>query len=184
MAFFSAWRDKNSDLNNEKSKTASLEVKLDSLSKPKLTARIQSIALGQPQGKRGVTSFVMVVEVTNVGMPSIADQWKLKVISKGKSHTGALQAMPKQLVLTGLRPGERVVYTATQALYNISVKDPIATGAKKIGVLLYFVDVPWAEATKDFEVVLTFVDVTGKECTATNLAKDKGGVFTYPGLNP
>ena len=154
---------------------------------PKLSATIQSTAIGQPYGQPDETSIVLVIDVMNAGADSIADHWNLAVkIGDDLYSPRPMGLDPTAVVAVMDTSGNRITYSGAQALYNVSVKAPIPRGGKVIGILMYTLPIRHTEAQQGrLQLILTFTDVRGRVLTAENRATDRGGILTYPGLiNP
>ena len=150
---------------------------------PKLRATIEQIAVGQPAALPDHASIFLLVSVVNTGAPSIADKWKLTVEFNDQKFTPRPTFQSQPITLTHA-DGSEVTYPIGQALYDVSVKEPIATGGRIIGALFFLVPINFRTAQKaqQKKYRLTFEDVWGTEYEAENRATTKGGpLFFYPG---
>jgi hypothetical protein len=180
--FFMAWREQFERAERAEAQMASEKAK----SEPRLSAIIQSMAIGQMHATND-TMFTLVVTVTNTGAPSIADYWEFYVTVNRVEHRALLFKLNRGVVVRGKKGVE--VYSGEDALYNKSVREPIPTGGRIAGVPLCVLKGVALETVKESDrrgemsVKLSFRDAVNHECVASNKATDKDvSPMYYPGL--
>jgi hypothetical protein len=153
--------------------------------RPGLYAEIELRAAGENQTNH-LSSVVMVVEVQNTGTPISIRSWLLKVMTPdGKQHDGISDKI--SVPITVVVHKYTRTYSAADALYEKSFREPIQQGKIITGVLLYsFHDVSQQDLDNErTRYILTFLDMNGASHKAIDLAKDlTDHPKDYPGLNP
>ncbi len=114
-----------------------LRQRLSECKKSGLNLLIGNMATGRDV--RSKTGFVMIfASISNLGPPSIVDQWKLEVTYS----SGQRKTYQPVILVSGIVPildtkGASVTYNPNDLLYRKTASSPIATGAKVSGYLLF-----------------------------------------------
>jgi len=173
MAIFLAWRD-------EYRKT-----------RPglKLTVAQFGIADGPTPNDSRV---LVIASLVNLGTPSIADSWKLFAHIPGRAHP--VETTPDYFDPTRpitLYPKKGVVQriAAADTLYNKTMKQPIQTGMKEVGVLGFTLGgIPTSTANQvGAKFILQCNDVGGNQVKATHklMSNNMQGMPMFsPGMTP
>jgi hypothetical protein len=97
----------------------------------------------EPLGGKDDTALFLIVSVRNRGVPSIADNWQLTVSAPtGESVQAEGKFIPETQTIAMIDPSTNraiATYKGSDALYNKTVTQPIASGAMVRGVLEYVV---------------------------------------------
>lgn len=178
LASFLAWRD-------EYKKT-----------RPGLQLVVQTFMSGQAHNESGndITAVVLLASLSNVGQPSIADQWILTIsFPDGRNP---IVATPSALIgestlhlpVANVANRQSVDYNAKDALYDKTASVPISQGGRQTGFLLFEVSgLTQAEAeTPGMIYTVSCHDVFGN--TIVGSFKKRAGMDNsikyLPGMDP
>lgn len=132
----------------------------------------------------------MVASVTNQGAPSIADSWKLAVHIPGKPDIAITPDYldPHKPIVLHHASGKIQKINAEDILYNTTMKEPIQTGMKRIGILGFTLQgVPRLSAQQvGAKFYLRCKDVRGNTIEAEHEITDlnEGQPMFFPGMKP
>ncbi len=81
----------------------------------------------------------LTVSISNLGAPSVADQWMLEVVDNGQSTKFLPQIIHQsEPMYVGDATGKHTAeYNQKDALYEKTISNPIPTGAKLTGFLIF-----------------------------------------------
>lgn len=149
-------------------------------SKPKLLPHIAGNWVGSyEQGASSGATVLLAIRIGNQGAPSIADNWLLTVkipnreepIVERPTHPGTPPILhPEDKAKPNLALDLR------EAIYIKVGEEPIVTGGKAEGWLLFFLKNISHDAIyqKGTQLIVSFSDVMGEPCEATVLIKAEG----------
>ncbi len=122
LAIFTAWRDEYRK------------------SQPGLHLTIEGAGIGEgTRAGRPLTAAIMLVSLTNRGTPSIADGWQMTLTYAGRGKPVAVQMHyvdPQPSITLEMIHGPVVTISQDDVLYNKTMKEPIATGMKVVGLMV------------------------------------------------
>jgi hypothetical protein len=154
---------------------------------PGFNLQIEGLAVGPSPYINGEAEVFLWASLINRSNPSIADYWKLTVIH-GKD--APVYGKPRQLdpkePLNMYSNGKAVVtIDPGDALYAKTMKEPIATGMKEVGVLWFDVPLSFADADATGTIyILECQDASGNK-TNQKYVKGSGKKAEYgylPGM--
>jgi len=168
---FLAWRQERRNFNDAREHLISEQQK----NTPQLVGRIKGLVTS-PQfvpdegqkpnlpGDRPYTMVIAFVEISNAGMPSKADDFRMVVIlNNGDRIATKLNVMDS----AKLRFEDSKLFEIPSAkfLYNLTTQSPIPTGGARLGALSFMIDSFNRESIElpGNRVVVYFEDVVGKE---------------------
>jgi hypothetical protein len=155
------------------------ETRLEELRKPRI---VPEIAQTNWQQVNGETSVVLVVNVKNLGAPSIVDGYFLTATLKdGRKHSAVQYFFPEFIRLTG--SSGTITYYGKDAIEEKTGTSPIEHNGKRTGVLWFrFPTIPFQEFSQEgTELTLSARDVNG-EVTKTSAVIHPGrhDPLTFP----
>jgi hypothetical protein len=180
------WRDaedRTRQIEQEKKSLASeLEQERDK-TKPKLSGRFEQWIFTTINKQTEKTYIFLQVVVKNTGAPSILERWGFTITMKdGNVYEGRGRFFPN---VRSFRPNPKITLYAEDNLYVKDVNEPIPTGGKRTGWLLFEVlkpekDLFYPDAIMD----LSFEDVQGTEYHTKQTVRGSGSEqpMFYPGF--
>ena len=96
------------------------------------------VGTGQRQDT-GNPIALLAASVANLGQPSIADEWSVEVVTKEGAHIDRRPSVIFQdkPIEMGYVNGKTQIYDPKDALYLKTASDPVTTGAKRTGFLIF-----------------------------------------------
>lgn len=183
LAMFYAWVDEHEKLQAANKSLAEAHDQLKTLKTPNLRAVIQSISQHPIPGYQDTIGVLFVIEVRNLGAPSIADHWRaVLAMENGNKFKGIAQVIPQHLTLTG--PAGTVHYYERDTISNKIGEDALPNGSKKTGIIWFGFEGVSTKLLpfKSDMFTLSFTDATGHRITALNKTDTPDLVAHYPGL--
>jgi hypothetical protein len=106
---------------------------------PGLRLAIDVIATARRSENAQTATIVVLASISNVGSPSIADQWTLEMIPVSGDHVTMDPSMIHQdkPFVFSYDSGQSVSYSPSDALYLKTPSAPLITGAKDTGFLIF-----------------------------------------------
>lgn len=145
---------------------------------PKLSLHIVEAATGMVNNQ---VFLLLTVRIRNMGTPSVADTWEIHLISAdGQSCRFLKRLIPPN----GINLGTKHI-SASDAIYDKVVSNPIPEGGQQVGVILYQVDgISNANlASESNSLRLSVRDVTGKLVISDSFKGERIGLQYYPGMS-
>ncbi len=169
FAFFNAWREQYQR------------------SHPGLSLEIDSVMVGYEDQSPESSKWLIIASVANNGSPSVADQWKLSVLAPGWNHEASQPfslIAPNEPVRFNYEEGDSLVYSQDDALYGKTMPQPLATGSKQTGLLMFlFPGLSKSVVTQKGTIVtLECRDVASNRIKTTRTLQ--GVIFKHPGYYP
>ncbi len=186
MAFFLAWQEKKGEVIQSKNEAkilleqvSSLRMELDS-KKPKLSGVIEQFLGGTTED--GVLQLLIQVSVRNVGASSIADNWKIVVISGDVTVSTIPTDIPDGFTMT-LADHRKAIIKKADAIYEKTIK-PIPQGGIERGwLLLTTKDIPGYLMKVGTKVIINFTDILGTQYEISKvMISTTGPMLYYPGM--
>jgi hypothetical protein len=194
MALYKAWQDKHIALTSADRMIAKLEKDLsetkDALAEekgkrtPDLQMEMKFLSIGHVKDES--TGITVVASVTNLGMPSIVQNYLLRIElpSRGQLVVGPVHFEGMVTLERENQPG--LSFTSKDVLYDKTATNPIATGGRAEGLLIFLlegVSRDEVQAAKE-SLVLSCQDVTGKLSEAKYPKQDKAieAIPHFPGV--
>jgi hypothetical protein len=141
-------------------------------SKPKLSWRFDQWFVTTRGGVPNATYIFIQGVIKNTGAPSIVDAWQFVLITQdGKSYEG------EKRLFTGVpffdpAPGQGVRLYQSDNLILKQPDEPIPSGGRRAGWLLFIINKPQAEVFDDnAKMQISFEDVTGVKTTETQIMR-------------
>jgi hypothetical protein len=138
------------------------------------------------------TVIVLVIaSISNVGSPSIADQWQLEMTPvSGKPITIHPMLIPKDKPMTFRSGyGRETSYDPSDALYLKSASTPVSTGAKETGFMIFALSNVSVGQANGVGTVYKLIcsDIFGTKIWAQHTMNghgERGPMPYYPGMIP
>lgn len=152
-----------------------------------LKGEIDSLMSGTSAERPNSTAILLVVNISNLGMPTTVGRWSLSVfLGEEESRPARIIFVPENITLSRT-PGETWVWSGSDALYNKTAESPIPTGGTVRGILMF--DLPKVRHENFMRagnvVILSYFDVQGKQYSISRrLSATEGEMMYYPGLKP
>lgn len=130
---------------------------------PKFTISLLGGNIFIPEEARDITGIALDARIMNAGAPSIAADWKLLVIPKGRTPVLAQYTkVPETLRLGGERSS--AVIRGSQSLGELTGRQAVQKGTAVDGVLLFYVRLPKTEVKAQSTIMEVSVrDIHGAE---------------------
>jgi len=169
FAFFTAWREQYLKTH------------------PGLKLEVLQLGVADGHTQNDCKIFISA-SIKNNGMPSVADYWELFVQTSGHNPVKAeIQYIdPSQPLTFNLPGGQTAKLSSEDVLYNKTMKQPIQTGMKEVGILSFGMKMP----RKDIEIkgtkfLLQCRDVNGNFIRVEQTWEDVSmPLMFFPGMNP
>jgi hypothetical protein len=182
-ASFMVWKDEHQTVQR-------LETQIEKLSIPKLSGRIDYVAVA-PCGKKNENSLITIMaNITNTGAPSIVSYFKvtIKIGNEEVKSVPVLQPSSKIILFKSAeKEREGMVLQPADYLPRKGIVQPIVMGGGIWGFVQSFVpNVSKKQIYSDGLIILHFKDVSGKDYSIqfdykTN--KDKVNNMSFIGLD-
>jgi hypothetical protein len=159
--------------------------RLDSLTRPDFRIRIDQLNLGRTE--EGRTAITLEVSVRNLGAPSVIDSYQLKMdLPQYAGCTFDLFQIPPGGIVMHDLVGKPRAFPPGSALFDKAATQPIVTGGKAVGILLYLTSCIKVDSVfqNRSHLQLWITDVTGKQVLAQNPNISRGEALYYPGTIP
>jgi hypothetical protein len=158
--------------------------------KSRLSLSIDSIVVSDTVLDLPGASSLIVATITNTGEPTIADTWELTVKTpSGQIYKSSPELIDRPLIVGDLKGHPPTVIQPNAALYRKTAPNPLATGSKTQGILVFkMIGEPSRTSVMAVGNIFTLFckDVYGNQIKATFTVtgvKDDG-LLPYPGILP
>lgn len=178
FACYSAW-------SNEHLLRLSEEKHMSEISTPKLSGSIDQKVYGYDETHKAV-SAMLVVGIKNLGAPSIAQGFKLRITMNGRPS----KEYPPTLITDGFRVSMINKGRKTTSIFDHKMAleertaTPLSNGMLVRGWLRYEIrDIaPEVLADRSTKWEVVFLDILDHMCIASDTTSRSSGVLAYPGI--
>ena len=106
---------------------------------PDLIASVDIMASGEAETYPGALSLTLIVSIRNMGAPSIVTHWELAIERPGHKPLEVKPTHPPETLTLHHNDGSSIKLKSGEAIYDKTVRHPIATGGNQQGFLFFII---------------------------------------------